>query len=84
MKYASYFQVIWQFTTKIKFNIIYGTKLAVMNVHGVHDVRQMDIHTVEPLVPEPSLVEVEIATGKLRSYKSSGTDQIPAEFIKAV
>jgi hypothetical protein len=30
----------------------------VLNVHGVHDVRQMDIHKAEPLVPEPSLVEV--------------------------
>jgi hypothetical protein len=33
----------------------------VLNVHGVHDVRQLGIHTAEPLVPEPSLVEVEIA-----------------------
>jgi hypothetical protein len=55
----------------------------VLNVHGVHDVRQMDIHTNEPLVPEPSLVEVEIAIGKLKSYKSPGTDNIPAELIKA-
>jgi hypothetical protein len=55
----------------------------VPNVHGVHDVRQMDIHTAEPLVPEPSLVEVEIAIRKLRSYKSPGTDQIPAELVKA-
>jgi hypothetical protein len=31
-----------------------------LNVHGVHDVRQMDIHTAEPLVPEPRLVEVTI------------------------
>jgi hypothetical protein len=54
-----------------------------LNVHGIHDVRQMDIHTAEPLVPEPSLVEVEIAIGKLRSYKSPGTDNIPAEMIKA-
>jgi hypothetical protein len=55
----------------------------VLNVHGVHDVRQKDIQTAEPLVPEPSLVEVETATGKLKSYKSPGTDQIPAELIKA-
>jgi hypothetical protein len=55
----------------------------MLNVHGVHDVRQMDIHPAEPLVPEPSLVEVEIAIGKLRSYKSPGTDQIPTELIKA-
>jgi hypothetical protein len=55
----------------------------VPNAHGVHDVRQMDIHTAEPLVPEPSLVEVEIVIGKLKSYKSPGTDQILAELIKA-
>jgi hypothetical protein len=34
-------------------------------------------------VPEPSLVEMEIATGKLNSYKSPGTGQIPAKLIKA-
>jgi hypothetical protein len=55
----------------------------VLNVHGVLKVRQMDIHTAEPLVPEPSLVEVEIAIGKLKSYKSPGTDNISAELIKA-
>jgi hypothetical protein len=43
-------------------------------VHGVHDVR--------PLVPEPTLVELEIAIGKLKRYKSLCTDQIPAELIK--
>jgi hypothetical protein len=36
----------------------------------------------KPLVPELSLVEVEIAIGKLKRYKSLGTDQIPAELIK--
>jgi hypothetical protein len=40
----------------------------VLNVLGVHNVRQMDIQTAEPLVPEPSLVEVEIAIGKLNLY----------------
>jgi hypothetical protein len=43
----------------------------------------MDIRTAEPLVPEPSLVEVETVIGKLVSYKSPGTDQIPAELTKA-
>jgi hypothetical protein len=33
----------------------------MLNVHGVHDVRQMNIHTAEPLVPEPRFVKVEIA-----------------------
>jgi hypothetical protein len=43
----------------------------------------VDIHTAEPLVPEPSLVAVEIVIGKLKSYKSLGTDHIAAELIKA-
>jgi hypothetical protein len=54
-----------------------------LNIHGVHDVRQVDIHMTEPLVPEASLVEVKIAIGKLKSYKSPGTDQILAKLIKA-
>jgi hypothetical protein len=45
--------------------------------------RWMDLHTAEPFVTEPSLVKVEVAIGKLKSYKSLGTDQIPAELIKA-
>jgi hypothetical protein len=43
----------------------------------------MDTHTSEPLVPEPSLVEVEIVFGKLKSYTSLSTDQILAVLIKA-
>jgi hypothetical protein len=42
----------------------------LLNVHGFDDCGQMDIHMAEPLVPEPGLVEVEIAIGKLKSYKS--------------
>jgi hypothetical protein len=55
----------------------------VLNVHGVHDVWQMDIHTAEPLVPGPGIVEVEISIRSLKIYKSSGTYQIPSELIKA-
>ena len=38
----------------------------------------------EPLVPEPSAFEVDLAIEKLKSHKSPGTDQIPAELIKEV
>jgi len=40
-------------------------------------------HSVEPLVPGPSAFEVELAIEKLKSLKSPGIDQIPAELIKA-
>jgi len=43
----------------------------------------MNIHTTESLVSEHSLIEVEIDIGKLKRYKSPGTDQIPAEMIEA-
>jgi hypothetical protein len=55
----------------------------VLNVHGVHDVRQVGIHTAEPLVPEPSLIEVEIPIGKLKRCETPGTDHILTELIKA-
>jgi hypothetical protein len=41
------------------------------------------MHTAEPFVPEPSASEFEVAIGKLKSYKSPGVDQIPAELIQA-
>jgi hypothetical protein len=53
-----------------------------LNVHGAGGVRQTEMHTAEPFVPEPSASEVEVATGKLKSYKSSGVDQIPAELFQ--
>ena len=34
-------------------------------------------------MPEPSALEVELAIEKLKSHKSPGIDQIPAELIKA-
>jgi len=55
----------------------------LLNVHGVDDARQAEIHTAEPLVSEPSAFEVELAIEKLKSHKSTGIDQIPAELIKA-
>ena len=55
----------------------------LFNVHGVKDVGQAEIHTAEPLVPEPSASEVELAIDKLKSHKSPSIHQIPAELIKA-
>jgi hypothetical protein len=34
----------------------------LLNVHGVSHVRQLEIHTAEPLVPESSPFEAEIDT----------------------
>ena len=54
----------------------------LLNVHEVKDVRQAEIHSIEPLVPEPNAFEVELTIEKLRNHKSQGIDQIPAELIK--
>ena len=39
----------------------------LLNVHGVHDVRQAEIHAAEPLVPEPSAFEVELDIEKVKA-----------------
>jgi hypothetical protein len=53
----------------------------LLNVHDVNDVRQIDVHTAEPLVLGPSPLEVEIAIAKLKMYKSKGSNQILTELI---
>jgi hypothetical protein len=53
----------------------------LLNVNNVGDVRQIEVHTAEQLVPDPRRLEVEIAIAKLKKYKSPGSDQIPAELI---
>jgi hypothetical protein len=53
-----------------------------LNVHYVSDVRHLEIHTTEPLVPGPTHLEVEISIAKLKKYKSPGSDQIPAELYQ--
>jgi len=50
---------------------------------GLMMLRQTEIHKAEPLVPETSGFEVELAIEKLKSHKSPGIDQIPSELIKA-
>jgi hypothetical protein len=55
----------------------------LLNVHGTGGVRQTQMHIAELSVSECSASAVEVATGKLKSYKSPGVDQIPAELIQA-
>jgi hypothetical protein len=55
----------------------------LLNVQGPGSIRQTEIHTAEPFVPEPSAAEVEVAIRKLKRYKAPGSDQIPAELIQA-
>jgi hypothetical protein len=67
-------------------NILNGWKnyfSQLLNVHGVTDIRQIKIHTAEPLVPVSSPFEIKIAIAKLKSYKSPGSNKIPAELIQA-
>jgi hypothetical protein len=53
-----------------------------LDVRGVNDVQQREIHTAEPLVPQTSAFEVELALEKLRSHKLPDIVQIPAKLIK--
>jgi hypothetical protein len=39
-----------------------------LNVYGVNDVRQIEIHTAEPLVPDTSACEVEMVLEKLKRH----------------
>jgi len=53
------------------------------NVQAVKDVGQAEIHIAEPLVPETSAFEFELAIDKPKSHKLPDIHQIPAELIKA-
>jgi hypothetical protein len=55
----------------------------LLNVHRVSDVRQIEMHTAEPLVLDPSAFDDEIVVAKLKKYKLPGSGQIPAELIQA-
>jgi len=52
-------------------------------VRGIKDVEQAEIHTAEPLVPETSSSEFQLTIDTIKSHKSQGIYQIPAELIKA-
>jgi len=54
-----------------------------LDVRGVNDIMQTEMHAAELLVPEPSSFAVEISTEKLKIYKSSGSDHIRTVLIQA-
>jgi hypothetical protein len=67
-------------------NILYRWKnyfSQLLNVHNVSDVRQIEVHMTEPLLPGSSVLEFEIAIAKLKKYKSPSSNEILAELIKA-
>ena len=70
--------LLCQFIHRKISTLTFGTN----HIHDVNDVRQTEIHTAEPLVPEPSASEDEMAIEKLKSHKSPSVDRIPAELIK--
>jgi hypothetical protein len=55
----------------------------LLNVHVVSVVRQKEKDTAGELVCESSPFVTKIAVGKLKRYKSSVIDLIPAELIQA-
>jgi hypothetical protein len=54
-----------------------------LNIFGINGISQTEILTTEPLVPESSAFEFEIAIQNLKRNNSPDIDQIPAEVIKA-
>jgi hypothetical protein len=42
----------------------------LLTVHGANEVRHTEIHTADPLVPEPSAFESEMADEEIKRHKS--------------
>ena len=55
----------------------------LLNARVVNEVRQAEIQTAEPLLPEHSAFEFEMAIVKLKRHKSPDIDQSSAELIKS-
>jgi hypothetical protein len=54
----------------------------LLNVHMDSDIGKIVIYTVQSLVPETRLLEVNTVTAKLETYKFPGVDNILAELIQ--
>jgi hypothetical protein len=71
------------YSATVFFGYVEETFSHLLNVHGVNDVRQTEIHTTQPLVPGPIAFQVEMANEKLKINKSPSIDQMTDELIKA-
>jgi hypothetical protein len=55
----------------------------LLNVQGASGIRQTEMHTAVPFVPDPSVSEAEVSVGKLKRCKPPGAGKVPAELIQA-
>jgi hypothetical protein len=55
----------------------------LLYVYGAGGVRQPEMYTAEPFLPEPKNSKFDVTAGKLERCQSPGIDQIPAEQIQA-
>jgi hypothetical protein len=56
----------------------------LLDVNNISDdVKQIKIHTTEPLIPCISYLDFDIAITKMNKYKSPGNDQISEELNQA-
>jgi hypothetical protein len=53
----------------------------LFSVCGFNDFRQTEVRVAEPLVPEPSSFEFEMAFESYKSFEYSGIDPIATELI---
>jgi hypothetical protein len=67
-------------------NLVKGTKCVLntckkhvsqlLNIQGVNDVRQTEVHTTESVVPEPSVHDIEVSVGKFKNINIPCIGQI--------
>jgi len=54
----------------------------LFSVCGFNDFRRTEVRVAEPLVPEPSVFEFEVAFEMYKIFEYSGIDPIAAELIQ--
>jgi hypothetical protein len=53
-----------------------------LNVQGLGGVRETEMLTAEPYLPEPTASDFKVGIRKLKHYKSVGADHIAVELIQ--